>query len=214
MRLLPSGANTENFRPLNRLDCCKEIGLDSNLRYVCFIGTLLAHQGVDVLIESAPLILKKFPECRFVIIGEGPMKTLLISEVKKKSLSKEFIFAGQIAYEELSVYVGAMDVCVAPFLKSAGLRSPVKLFDYMACGKPIVSSRINGTTDQFENSTAITLVEPEEPAALANAVSEILTCRDKAKFMGKQGRKLVVQKYDRKLLVEKIVQEAILSQRI
>ena len=105
-------------------------------------------------------------------------------------------------------WIGAMDVCVAPFLDSAGYRSPVKVFDYMACGKPVVASRIEGTTDIFEKSGAISLVKPGDPLALSRAICELLENPNRGEKMGKRGRRFIVDNFNRKHLAKIIENEA------
>jgi glycosyltransferase involved in cell wall biosynthesis len=168
----------------------------------------MSYQGIDILIEAAPAILTKRPGARFVIIGEGPMKACWQQKASEKGLGKHFKFTGQIAYEKAPTYLGAMDVCVAPFKNNAGLRSPVKIFDYMACGRPVVASRIQGTTDIFKNSGTLTLVKPEDPESLADAIVDLLVDIQKAEKIAQKGRTLILQKYDRRIFAARITDEA------
>jgi len=204
LKILPSGANTDLLKPLDKVQCRTHLKFNKGKKIVGFAGTLLGHQGIEILIQAAPQIIKKIPETIFLIIGEGPKKLDWIDLVKRQGLSQHFIFAGQISYENIPIWLGATDICVAPFMNSAGFRSPVKIFDYMACGKAVVASKIKGTTDIFSNSSAILLVEPEEPEILANAILKILNDDEKSKEMGHKGRKLISEKYDRKIIAEKI----------
>jgi len=205
LHILPSGTNTDLYKPLDQKWCRKKLGLKIYAHHVGFIGTLLAHQGVDVLIEAAPSVLASFPDVAFVIIGEGPLAEIWRERVRAKSLQIHFVFTGQIDYAETPLWINAMDVCTAPFLKRAGLRSPVKIFDYMACGKPVVASRIPGTTDIFEGSGAILLIEPENKELLAKAIVDILNDPETANRMGVTGRKLVEKHFDRKVLTKEIL---------
>jgi len=205
---MPSGANTDIFYPMDRIEALTAVGLDKTKQYVGFIGTFLAHQGVDTLINAATPVLNYHPECRFVIIGEGPMKDKWKEMIKQAGLESAFIFTGQIFYYELPKWINAMDACVAPYLSSAGYRSPVKIFDYMACARPVVASRIVGTTDIFEDSNAIALIPPEDPHALASAVMELLSNEEKATAMGRSGRMLVEKLYSRRNIAQSVQDEA------
>jgi glycosyltransferase involved in cell wall biosynthesis len=205
---MPSGANTKLFRPFDKIDCRNLLNLNVEAKYVGFIGTLLSYQGIDILIDAAPKILKKEPRTIFFIIGEGPMKTIWKQRTEKIGLNEAFVFLGQIDYENVPRWIGAMDICVAPFLREAGLRSPVKIFDYMACGRPVVASKIPGTTDIFAGSGAIKLVKPQKSELLADAIIELIGSEKNAGSMGQKGRLLVVRKYDRRSLAQKISDEA------
>jgi len=207
--LIPSGANTELFRPLKKMECRQILKLDLGKKYIYFAGTLLKHQGINTLISAAPFVKDKFPECDFIITGEGPMKEKWIQTAQRENLAKSFIFTGQVDYETMPFWIGASDICVAPFKYSAGLRSPVKVFDYMACGRPVIASKLKGTTDIFQSSEAIKLVEPENAVALAKAVLELLENEQAAKMMGAKGRELVVSRYNRRNLTKKIIKAAV-----
>ena len=204
MHVLPSGANTDLFRPMDKISCRKQLGIELDAKYICFLGTLLKHQGVDVLMQAAPLILDSEPNARFVIIGEGPMRPVWEPMAARLLLATKLRFTGQIRYEEIPMWINAMDICTAPFSAAVGLSSPVKIFDYMACARPVVSSRIVGTTDIFEDSNAIALVPPEDPHALASAVMELLSNEEKANAMGRSGRMLVERLYSRRNIAQSI----------
>jgi glycosyltransferase involved in cell wall biosynthesis len=203
LQVMPSGANLELFKPLEKHQSRKKLK-SKHSKIIGFAGTLLNHQGIDTLIKAAPSIIKKNPSVIFLILGEGPKKNEWIDLVTKQKLTKNFFFTGQIPYNEMPLWLGATDICVAPFHNNAGIRSPVKIFDYMACGKAVVASEIKGTTDIFSNRGAILLVEAEKPKALASAILDILNNDEKCQEMGRNGRKLITEKYDRRLIAEKI----------
>ncbi len=207
IRILPSGANTDLYRPLDKIQCRLKLNLEPSGKYIGFMGTLLDHQGVDILIDAAPSVLQSIPDAYFVVIGEGPMKNQWQRRIDERYLQSHFLFAGQIDYKQTPQWINAMDVCTAPYLIKAGLRSPVKIFDYTACGKPVVASKIPGTTDIFDGSGAVWLIEPENKEALAKAIADILKDDKKANEMGMKGRRLVVNHYDRKVLTNKILNE-------
>ncbi len=89
-------------------------------------------------------------------------------------------------------------------MRTAGLRSPVKIFDYLACGRPVIASRIPGTTDIFEDSGVVQLIEPENKDALAAAIVDLLADPETADLMGLKGRRLVEAQYDRMLVARKL----------
>lgn len=208
IHVLPSGTNTDLFRPMEKISCRKQLGIELDANYICFLGTFLKHQGVDVLIQAAPLILDSEPNARFVIIGEGPMRPVWEEMVASLSLGTKFRFTGQIRYEETPLWINAMDICTAPYSMDAGLRSPVKIFDYMACARPVVASRIVGTTEIFEDSNAIALVPPEDPDALASAIIGLLSNEEKADAMGRSGCILVERAYSRRNIAQSVQDEA------
>ena len=207
--LMPSGANTDLFAPVPRKKAFELTGLDPRKRYVGFVGSLLDHQGVDVLIEAAEMVRRNKPDCRFLIVGEGPMKMVWEKEVRRRKLELEFVFTGQIPYRELPAWIGAMDVCLAPYARNAGYRSPVKMFDYLSCGRPVVASRIAGTTDIFEAVEAVTLIEPEDPERLGRAILDSLGRSAVLDDAGRHGRRWVRDNFDRSKNAALVIEEAL-----
>ena len=206
---IPSGANIHLFKPMEKKSACSRIGLEEKVRYVGFVGTLLPHQGVEVLVSSAKEISKFEPDVKFIVVGEGPIKARICEKIKRMNLKDKFILTGEVDYELVPYWIGAMDVCVSPYIRSAGIRSPVKIFDYLACGRPVVASLIKGTTDIFEESGAVELIEPESPKALSRAIVSLLNNPAKAKEMGMRGRKWIEKRFDRFNWAKKISDEAI-----
>jgi len=206
---LPSGTNSKMFYPQDQVQCRRHFNMDTGLRYIGFAGSLLKHQGIDVLIDAAPELIREFPEIAFEVAGEGPQKITWKSGVTLRRLSTHFRFRGQIEYQDMPSWINATDICVAPFLPSAGLRSPVKIFDYMACAKPVIASRIPGTTDAFEESNAIILVSPGDSAELSRAIISLLKSPPETiTNMGLKGRKFIERHYDRGSLALKVVEYA------
>ncbi|MFH1985704.1 MAG: glycosyltransferase family 4 protein [Pseudomonadota bacterium] len=214
--VLPSGANTEIFFPMDKRKCCLELGFDQSLTYIGFVGTIFHYQGIDILIEAAPMIIRNYPNVRFLIVGDGPMKNTLENMVIEKSLQSYFIFTGYIPYECVPSYCAVMTICVAPFHRSAGDSSPVKVFDYLACGKPVVVSDVGENGVFFKNSGAVVLVPPEDPAILAQGVNRLLTKEALHGEMGRNGREFIVRNYSRRKNAEVIVTVAskILASRV
>ena len=201
----PSGANTSLFKPMLAHNCRLDIGLDPNLKYIGFVGTLLDHQGIHTLIDAAPKIIQENPQCRFLIIGEGPMKTHWQRRALANGVQGDFVFTGQIDYEKVPLWINSMDVCVAPYTRSAGLRSPVKIFDYLSCSKPVVASLLPGTTESFVKSDAVCLVTPEDADQLAHAVIGLLQNPEKADQMGRNGREFIVKHFDRMTNARRVI---------
>ena len=78
----------------------------------------------------------------------------------------------------------------------------------MACGKPVVASRIQGTTDVFDQSEAIKLVAPGDAEMLSNVIIDLLANQDEAERMGGKGHAFILEKYDRRIIAKRTADEA------
>ena len=206
MLVAPSGTDTELFRPMAKDKCCRNLGIDPAFTYVGFVGSFFAPQGVDTLIQAAQIIVSKYKNIRFLLVGDGPMMKTWKAETICQGLQDEFIFFGQVAYRRVPKYLGAMDICVAPHRWDSNQASPVKLFDYMACGRPIVASDIEVVREITENSGCALLVPPGNPGELAQGLALLIENEQRRRDMGKKGRAHVVAHFDRERITTRLIQ--------
>ena len=204
--VIQSGTNTEHCRPMDKTECRKLLGLDELNRYVGFVGVLYAHQGLDTLIEATPELLRTCPDVVFLIGGGGPMAKVWQDRVRQMNIDKAFRFLGVIPYEELPIFLNAADICVAPFKEDRGETSPLKLFDYMACGKPVVCSDIPSLKSLIEATDGIWAVRPDDSRALASALIALLNDDTKREHMGSEGRKYAVNSHSWDVITHRIIE--------
>lgn len=213
--LIESATDPELFRPLNGNTCRQRLGLDPAGRYVGFVGSFFRHQGIDVLIDAAPTILRRFPDVRFLLVGDGVMRRAWTEKVSVRGLSASFLFTGQVPYSEVSLYIGAAEVCVAPFLADRGDASPLKLFDYLACGRPVVASDIRPLHNLLTRAQGIASVPPEDPEALGKEIGRFLEDQEAARRLGQKGREWVLEAHSWRAAAQRLLEvcEEVLRER-
>ena len=201
IEIAPNGANTNLFRPIDQNAARQAIGLEKDDRIVCFVGSIhyvTPWPGMNDLIASAPRVLDKIPNARFLIIGNGPLKDHWHSLVRRSNLQEAFIFAGKVPYDLVPTYINASDICVVPFRRAVNEKrglSPLKLYECLACGKPIVGSDITGIGDLLRSSDAGIAVPPEDPEGLANAIAFLLENKQERARMAKNARQIAVASF-------------------
>ena len=204
--VIENGANTDLFRPMSREGVMNELNLNGNYNYIGFSGSFADFHGLDDLLKSAPLVLKKKSNTKFIFVGDGLMKESIIQMVKDLNLMDNFVFINRVPYEEVPRYINAFDVCV--ILKKKDIPgSSLKLWEYMACGKPVVATN---TQDYkvLEDCNAGILVDPEKPKEVADAIVTLLKNKELREEMGKNGRKTVVKNHSWECVardVEKVI---------
>jgi glycosyltransferase involved in cell wall biosynthesis len=192
---IENGANTDLFKPMDAKKARNELNLDQSEHYICFVGQFWRTLGIDCLIKSLPYILEKCPQTRFLVVGGGGIKEELIELAEQLNVSDKVIFTGIVPYHRVPLYINASDICVAPFIKKRNERtgvSALKIYEYGACGKPIVTSRLPGL-EFVEQSGAGVLVDPDSPEELAEAIMKLIQNPELRKQMGANGRKHVVE---------------------
>lgn len=193
--IVENGVNTDLFKPHNQKETRNTLGLEDKFWYICFVGNLQPWQGIEYIIESSPAIIEEISNVKFLIVGDGPIKKDIVNLTVKNDVSDSFIFTGTVPYGMVAKYINASDICVAPFITERNQKiglSPLKIYEYAACRKPIVSSRIRGL-EFIEQFNAGVLVNPEKPKEIAKAVIKLLKDEKLREKMGKNGREYVVK---------------------
>lgn len=202
-----SGTDTDFFRPINKVEARKKIGLDLNSFIVGFVGNLVKWQGVEYLIKAIPTILKDIPNVQFVIVGDGPELKNLKQQAEQLKISEKIIFTGEVLYKEVPYYINSFDIATATFIvarnKKCGL-SPLKIYDYAACGIPIVAPRIPGL-ETIEKYNIGVLVTPEKPREMANAVIDLLRNPQKREAIRRKARQVAEQNFSWERTAQEIV---------
>lgn len=209
LKVIPNGTNPDLFHPLDRDACRKRLGIDPKIKVVGFIGTFVPHQGLSYLIKSSSIILKESPDVVFLLIGDGPMRKDIMEMIQAMDLMDRFLLPGGVPQEEVVFFINAMDVCVAPFTRSRNERiglSPLKIYDYMACGKPVVASDIKGVGDLLQENEVGIAVTPEDPASLAKGVLLALEDHDLTIRCLQKGPAIVKECFTWKLTAQKVVE--------
>jgi len=196
--VVENGANIELFKPIDSQYAQRLMGLPDKYKYVCFVGNLAPWQGTEYLIQAAPHILKECSDVRFLVVGDGKMRGEMENKALQLAVFDQFIFTGMVPYEQVTYYINASTICVAPFIitrnEKIGL-SPLKMYEYLACGKPVVASDIPGVRHLLNKSDSGVLVEPENSEELAIAILKLLHNEELRKEMGMKGRKYIVENH-------------------
>lgn len=177
--LVPNGVDPRIFRPMLKSKCREVLGLDNSYSYFCFVGTLLPWQGLDGAIRAFSKFLEENEDlkARLIVIGEGPTRRNLQKLANQFGLQGNVVFLGNVPHRNVPLYINASDICLAPFTswrnKDIGL-SPIKLLEYLACGKPVVASAVPGVTSLVRGLDAGILVEPDNVEDLKEAYVDAL----------------------------------------
>jgi glycosyltransferase involved in cell wall biosynthesis len=206
--VINNGANTDLFIPMDKNKIKHTLNLAISSHYICFVGNLIPWQGVEFLIKASPLILQKYDDARFLIVGDGIMRKELMQLAEDMGILDRFIFTGRVPYEDVPIYINASDICVAPFILERNSKiglSALKTYEYLACGKPLVASGIAGVKELIEVSGGGISVTPEDPQELAAAVIKLLPDENTRSLMGKSGRRFVVENHSWYSVARKIL---------
>jgi len=215
IEVVSNGVNTKIFHPIHDetllSNLRKKLGIKERETVLIFVGNLAPWQGLDHLIQIAPLLIRKFKNIKFLIIGDGILKKEFIGEVERLRLSNHFIFTGMVDYQHIPIYINIADVCLVMKRRLASGYSPIKLYEYMACGKPIVASRVEGL-EFIEAEGAGLVTESKDLISLEETLCGLLQDTQKKIDMGQKGLRIARERFnwDSKVVnIEKILKELV-----
>ncbi len=185
------------------------LGIPENAPVVLYIGNWATWKGVDYLIESMTEVKNAFPEARLVTAWGEPYnwyderKAFLDRKIKNLGLSETVVQVGIV--EDLPSLIHISDVVVEPFLNTDGVADlPLAILESMACGKPIVSTRVEGIPEIVHDRVNGLLVHPGDSRELAKAIIWIFSNKGRAKRMGCSARDLALRNHSPTVVVDKL----------
>jgi len=163
------------------------IGTVANLRLV---------KGHQYLLRAIPLVLKKIPAAKFLIVGQGPLREELEQLAKRLKITKNVIFMGY--QKDVAEILAKLTLFVLP-----SVREPlgICLLEAMAASLPVVATSVGGIPEIVKDKKTGLLVPPKDPKRLAHAILALLQNRERAENMGIAGRKRVEEKFNIETMV-------------
>ncbi len=192
---IPVGADLEQFNPaVDGSKIKKTYNITGPL--VLYVGQLHGAQYIDLFLKAANIVLHQHPDASFMIAGEGFMGRPLRRLVRELGIENKVIFAGSVLHHKVPEYISAADVCVATFrdTKVSRCKSPLKIVEYLACGKAIVASN-TGEVRRMLGGTGI-LVKPGDSHSLAAGILRLLADENLRERLASFARQRAERKYN------------------
>jgi glycosyltransferase involved in cell wall biosynthesis len=170
----------------------QELGLPPNVPIILYTGTFEAYQGLDLLFEAARKVIAGRPDARFLLAGGRPDQIAAARvQAERMGIGKAVVFAGQRAAEEIPLFLDAADVLVSP--RSTGTNTPLKIYQYLRSGRPIVATRLLTHTQVLNDDVAILTAATAD--GFAAGIEAALSDRERARSVGDRARELADTKY-------------------
>jgi len=188
VRIVPNGVDLDRFRPGLDISGVRErLGLKDE-RIIFFAGRLVPYKGLEYLLEAFSALCERRNDLRLVLLGTGPLIADLRRRVRVMHLGEMVRFIASVSEEELPRFYAASDVVVMPS-RSRSEGFCISALQGMACGKPIVATRVGGVPFLVRDEKTGILVEPKDWRQLFSAISRILENPALAARMGRAGRR-------------------------
>ena len=192
--VIPNAVDADRFSYCAPRDeeLARELGLEGGT-VLGFLGSFYAYEGLDLLLDALPVILRQRPDVRVLLVGGGPQTSRLKAHAAAAGLGDAVIFTGRVPHEAVERYYSLVDVCVYPrrSMRLTDLVTPLKPLEAMAQGKLVVASDVGGHRELIRDSETGTLFHAGSVESLATAVLSILRDGERWEAMRALGRRFV-----------------------
>ena len=196
------GANADLFHPNhNKAEARQKWGIDPDAYVIGYSGSFQKWHGLETLVEA----LERKPGRRphLLLVGDGRQRNHIEQRAQSLGLLDSVTITGRIAYEEVAPALAASDLCVAPFnpdlhnlSKKRGFAlDPLKVFEYLALGKPTITVRSQNIQDLFEHGTHLRMGKAGDVAELAENIEWMMNNPEDAKSSAALGRDIVLKSH-------------------
>ena len=172
------------------------------------VGRLVEKKGFEYAIRAVSVLIKEFPDIKYNIIGDGPLKEQLNNLISELGLEKNVKILGYKIYEEVIKFLYESDILLAPSITSQdgdqeGI--PIVLMEAMAIGLPVISSFHTGIPELVLNGESGFLVSEKDVNSIANNIRYLIKNPEMRESMGLKGRKIIEQNHNVEILNKQLV---------
>ncbi|MBI2541507.1 glycosyltransferase family 4 protein [Candidatus Woesearchaeota archaeon] len=205
IQVLPMGVDLNLFASNNKNTALrKKFGIKKE--FILSVGRLAEKKGIKYLVMAMEKVVKRLPDAKLVIVGDGPERGSLEALAKKLGLGKNIIFAGKVGNTELPKFYASADLFAGPSIvtKSGDTEGlGVVFLEALASGTCVVGSNVGGIPDIIEHNKTGLLVRQKDPNQLADSIIKLLLDRNLRKRLALSGQRKIREKYSWKLMGKK-----------
>ncbi len=205
VHIVPNGVNPERFPP----EAKPSLPAPDGVFTVGFVGTLKPWHGLGILLEAFALFHDHCPRTRLLMVGDGPERERLAAQASMRGLVEAVHFTGAVAPAEVPGLLASMDVAVAPYPSMPHFYfSPLKVYEYLAAGLPVVASRLGQLEKLIEPEVNGLLVAPGDVSALAAALRRLERGPALRTRLGQRARATVIRDHTWDAVAQRILRLA------
>ena len=195
---IPNGVDTSLFKP------SEKARTENKIFFLSVLDKFHKYKGLDYLIDSLVNVKKIIPNVKLVIGGKGELLDFYKSKVQKLGLTDNVEFKGFLTDEEVISMYQESEVSVLPSISSLQEGFGIVVLEALSCETPVISTDIVGVSDDVIQTNSGLIIPPKDVKKLEDAIIKVLTEKELARNMGKNGRKLVKDKYEWKNIAKSI----------
>lgn len=191
IHVIPNGVNPDRF-PINLRP---SLPAAPGVFTVGFVGTLKPWHGLSMLIQVFTILHNRHPNTRLLIVGDGTERDNVVRELSDCGLLDSAYLTGAVPPDDVPGLLASMDVAVCPYPRQDFYFSPLKVYEYMAAGLPVVASRVGQLEELIIDGVTGLLVPPDCSEALAQALFRLYSDPGLRLKIGQAARAAVVSNH-------------------
>ncbi len=183
--VIPNAVDIEkfSFTGIANPELKQELDLQGKI-VLGFIGSFYAYEGIPLILQALPQILKQQPNVRVLLVGGGPQEQLIKDKVKQLQLEASVIFTGRVPHDQVQDYYKLVDIFIYPRLsmRLTNLVTPLKPLEAMAQGRLVVASDVGGHKELIKDQQTGVLFKANDASSLVECVLDLIgrpECWDK-----------------------------------
>lgn len=192
--IIPNAVDIEKFTFGQQADLKlkEELGLQDKI-VLGFIGSFYAYEGIPLILDALPEILKQQPNVCLLLTGGGPQEQIIKDKVKRLQLESNVIFTGRVPHDQVQEYYNQIDIFVYPRLamRLTELVTPLKPLEAMAQGRLVIASDVGGHKELIKNQSNGYLFKANDIKSLVDTVLNLMSNQSQWDEVRKNGREFV-----------------------
>lgn len=197
VRVIPNGIDVERFATASGGDTVRrELAIEAEAPVVGIVAALRPEKNHELFLQVAARVRREFPQARFLIVGDGPLRPRLVEAAAQLGISGAVYFLGN--RDDVPNVVAALDLFL---LTSRMEANPVSVLEALAAGKPVVAPRVGSLAESVAEGSSGYLTTPGDADEAARRVSALLGDPQQARRMGETGRAAVRQHWSLERMV-------------
>jgi glycosyltransferase involved in cell wall biosynthesis len=185
VELMWNGVDTQHFTP--------KIDFSAHQPYILTVTRLVPGKGLEDLILASAMVVEEDNSIQFLIAGDGLLKKDLIKKISELNLNRNVKLLGHISNRNKLIDLYRNSILFVFPSYHEGL--PTVILEAMACGIPTIASNVGGIPWIITHEEDGVLIPPKDPSILADAICLLIKDPQRLKFMGKQARQTIVDRF-------------------
>jgi glycosyltransferase involved in cell wall biosynthesis len=204
VHVIPNAINPTKYQTSNdRGSVRKRYGVGWGEKLILCVGRLVPQKGIEYFIRAIPQIARRFPEAKYIIVGEGWSRDILEAEARGSGHAKKITFTGFASDQDVIDLMSSADVLVVPSIYEP---FGIVALEGMATGVPVVASQVDGLAEIIDHDRTGIFVFPKSPESIAWGIERVLSDYDHTQWMIENAKEKLHKAYSWEAVAMKTVE--------